>query len=390
MTTDRPSRLKVFLHYSARDLDFASILAAELTKRGFIALMDRRDIELPSAEEWQHRLADLTRDADTIVFVISPNAITSNVSHWVLEEAARLGKRIVPVVHARVPQDLLPPEVSRLNVVDFEKYGDLSIAVQALADVLNTDSAWTRQHTHIGQLAQLWQAHDRHADYLLRGEALREAANWVSTRPAQGVRLNALQIDFLAASQRSQEAANRWSKFFGASKDGIRLRPQPRPLGPKLFISYRRNDTKHVAGRVFDSLKSEFPPDDIFFDVDAIPIGVDFEAYLRSAIGTSATLLALIGPNWVNRTWTRRNWWKARRAEEDFVRAEIEQAMEYGVPIIPILVDETAMPNITDLPSSMREFVKLNAASVRSGRDFYGDMQTIIGRVRDLRADVLG
>src|SRR5688572_20744097 len=102
MKQAKTERSKVFIHYSRRDLNFALDLAAELTKRGFVTLTDRRDVSLGSSEEWISRLDYPVREADAIVFVISPSAVASEVSRAVLEEAARLGKRVIPVVIEQV------------------------------------------------------------------------------------------------------------------------------------------------------------------------------------------------------------------------------------------------------------------------------------------------
>jgi hypothetical protein len=47
--------------------------------------------------------------------------------------------------------------------------------------------------------------------------------------------------------------------------------PAPTPKGTKVFISYRRSDTRHVAERIYDFLARDFTDNEIFFDVDAIP-----------------------------------------------------------------------------------------------------------------------
>jgi len=41
-------------------------------------------------------------------------------------------------------------------------------------------------------------------------------------------------------------------------------RPEPRPLGSKVFISYRRTDTRHIAGRIYDRLARELSADEVF------------------------------------------------------------------------------------------------------------------------------
>jgi hypothetical protein len=68
---------------------------------------------------------------------------------------------------------------------------------------------------------------------------------------------------------------------------------------PMLFISYRRDDSAGLAGRIYDRLQSCFGSDSVFMDVDSIPVGVDFRHYLTEAVGKCQVLLALIGERWL-------------------------------------------------------------------------------------------
>jgi hypothetical protein len=44
-----------------------------------------------------------------------------------------------------------------------------------------------------------------------------------------------------------------------------------------IFISYRRDDSADVAGRIYDRLVDSFGEDLVFKDVDNIPFGMDFK-----------------------------------------------------------------------------------------------------------------
>jgi hypothetical protein len=167
-------------------------------------------------------------------------------------------------------------------------------------------------------------------------------------------------------------------------------RPSPEPRGRKVFISYRRSDTAQIVGRVYDRLKSEISEDDLVFDVNTIPIGVDFKEYISGAVGESAVLLVMVGEKWLSSAWKRTRWWFESKPKVDFVQVEIELALDLGVPILPLLVDSTAMPNVDDLPNSIKEFVFLNAAAIRSGRDFHKDMDRVLERIVPLRKRGIG
>ncbi|HKI18903.1 MAG TPA: toll/interleukin-1 receptor domain-containing protein, partial [Isosphaeraceae bacterium] len=68
---------------------------------------------------------------------------------------------------------------------------------------------------------------------------------------------------------------------------------------PKIFLSYRREDSEHVTGRIFDRLTDRFGREAVFMDIDTIPFGVDFRKHLDLAVGQCDILLAVIGESWV-------------------------------------------------------------------------------------------
>jgi hypothetical protein len=189
--------------------------------------------------------------------------------------------------------------------------------------------------------------------------------------------------EFISASiRRSHGAIARvWRTIIG-TPEYLLERPSPRPLGTKVFISYRRADTRHVAGRVYDLLEKSISEAEIFIDVDTIPIGVNFKEYITDKAKESAVMLVIIGERWLNSDWRSLFILKSK---EDFVQSEIELALDLGVPIIPLLVDGVPMPRGDKLPKSISELVLRNAATIRSGRDFQKDMVDVLKRISAFR-----
>src|SRR6266446_6849141 len=68
---------------------------------------------------------------------------------------------------------------------------------------------------------------------------------------------------------------------------------------PAIFISYRRDDTSDVTGRIYDRLIQHFGKDSVFKDVDSIPLGVDFKKHLRDSVARCDVLLTVIGRQWL-------------------------------------------------------------------------------------------
>jgi len=100
-------RGKVFLSYSRRDRDEAQRVSQVLRERAFGVFRDTDDI-LPT-EEWKDRLEQLIEEADTIVFLPSPNSVASDVCAWEVEYATSLNKRIAPIVIVEVDNAKIPP-----------------------------------------------------------------------------------------------------------------------------------------------------------------------------------------------------------------------------------------------------------------------------------------
>src|ERR1700720_2617826 len=91
------SKAKVFISYSRKDLDFADRLDAALKQRGFEPLIDRNDIY--AFEEWWRRVEELIARADTVIFILSPDAVRpESVAMKEVAFAASLNKRFAPIV----------------------------------------------------------------------------------------------------------------------------------------------------------------------------------------------------------------------------------------------------------------------------------------------------
>ena len=142
-----------------------------------------------------------------------------------------------------------------------------------------------------------------------------------------------------------------------------------------IFISYRRDDASDVTGRIADVLKSKFGEDVLFKDVDSIPLGTDFRRVIADAVGRCDVLLVIIGDDWLD----AREESGGRRidAPNDFVHIEVRAALERDIPVIPVLVELTNMPQDKDLPEPLRPLAFRHAISVRADPDFHNDMERL-------------
>jgi len=155
---------------------------------------------------------------------------------------------------------------------------------------------------------------------------------------------------------------------------------------PKIFLSYRREDSEHVTGRIFDRLTDRFGREAVFMDIDTIPFGVDFRKHLDLAVGQCDILLAVIGESWVEARHKEGARLGQRRLDDpgDFVRIEIQSALTREIPVIPVLVGTAAMPREEQLPDGLKALAYRNAAEVRSGRDFHSHVDRLLKGVENL------
>lgn len=199
--------LSVFLSYSRDDLAFVRQLADRLAAGRIDVFIDHEDIA--RSEDWWERICQLIVEADSVVTVLSPGFLRSEVCQREVAFAAERNKRFVPVVAQDVGQAPVPQSLSRLNYIFFcpnpraGATGDFEASLAELSDTLLTDIAWVREHTRIGMLAERWIARGRPTDLMLRGPQLAEAETWLATRPASAPAPTVAQMAFVSESRRS-------------------------------------------------------------------------------------------------------------------------------------------------------------------------------------------
>src|SRR5919112_4138459 len=140
----------------------------------------------------------------------------------------------------------------------------------------------------------------------------------------------------------------------------------------EIFLSYRRDDAQSATGRLADALEAHFGDDRVFRDREFDP-GEDFVAAIRRGIESSTVLLVVIGRHWLDITDPQGR----RRIDDpgDFVRLEIELALAARVAVVPVLVDDTRMPSLAQLPPSLAEFARCQAVELSDSRWRYDTEQ---------------
>lgn len=211
---DAEARANIFVSYSRKDGAFVDRLESALKARGFAPKIDRSDIY--AFGDWRRRIEELIVKADTIVFVLSPDAVASEVCQWEVGIAAELKKRFAPIVCRAVETEKIPPERARLNFIFFDDEARFDARADSLVEALATDIDWIRKHTEFGELARRWSQAGRPGPkgLLLRPPVLEEAERWIASRPADAP-MPTEATQRLITESRKSESERRNKLLFG-------------------------------------------------------------------------------------------------------------------------------------------------------------------------------
>jgi len=150
----------------------------------------------------------------------------------------------------------------------------------------------------------------------------------------------------------------------------------------RIFISYRRADlgghAEIFVGRIADRLNAHFGESNVFLDIQTIPAGREFDEFIIEQVTQADALLAIIGPDWLTELRAR------NENQDDFVKVEIQTALERRIHLIPVLIGGASMPNSKQLPETLTQLSRKNAFTVDSGRDFHNHLAGLIEELESL------
>ena len=147
----------------------------------------------------------------------------------------------------------------------------------------------------------------------------------------------------------------------------------------KIFVNYRRDDSRADSRQIVEILRKSFGPKNIFFDVASLDKGSRFDLAIDQAVARCDAMVVVIGEQWLS---LQNDEGKQRLfEEEDFIRYEIERALHRNKPILPLLLDGTPMPKVEELPPSLRELALWNGAPV-AHETFTNDVEQAAQRLK--------
>ncbi|MFJ9211469.1 toll/interleukin-1 receptor domain-containing protein [Streptomyces sp. NPDC102264] len=122
---------------------------------------------------------------------------------------------------------------------------------------------------------------------------------------------------------------------------------------PLIFVNYRTDDEEATATLVDRELSRVFGNENVFRASKSIGPGSRFPQELLTAVRRSSVLLAVIGPRWLEVGGSEGR--SPLEDESDWTRREIEEALETGAVVIPLLVGGAKRLRSEDLPAEIRD-----------------------------------
>jgi len=213
-----PRAKDIFISYSRKDKEFVRRLDEELRRRDHQAWVDWEGI--PPGDTWEKTIYGAIESTHTFIFVLTPDSIASEVCGKEIAHAAANNKRLVPIVYHDVAAERVPKSLGELNWIFFRDSDDFEEAANKLISALDTDLKWVRAHTRLLTRAIEWDANGRNKSFVLRGEDLRSAEQWLAQAGAQKERQpTALQTEYIIASRKA--SARRQRITLGAVTFGL-------------------------------------------------------------------------------------------------------------------------------------------------------------------------
>ena len=211
-------RSEVFISYSRKDREFVKRLEAELERRGREAWVDWEGIR--PAEEFMQAIFPAIEGTDTFIFVLSPDSVTSEICGKELAHAVSHNKRMIPIMARDTDAKAVPEPLAKLNWVFARDADSFEAAADFLISALDTDLGWVRAHTRLLTRAIEWEGKGKSNSFVLRGEDLGAAEQWLAQAGAEKERQpTALQTEYIIASRKA--ATKRQRITLGAVSFGL-------------------------------------------------------------------------------------------------------------------------------------------------------------------------
>ncbi len=155
-----------------------------------------------------------------------------------------------------------------------------------------------------------------------------------------------------------------------------------------MFINYRGEDSHSYGALLYTELSRKFGEDRVFLDCESIPAGADFVQELLDRVRSAQVLLAVIGHRWLTAFDSTDPTRRRLDDPNDWIRRELAEAFTAGVRVIPVLTEQTKLPDAVDLPADITALSRCQYRRLRY-RDPTADLARIVADLTALGTTAL-
>jgi WD40 repeat protein len=194
----------VFISYSRKDKSFVEKLHWSLETHDRDTWVDWDDI--PLTGEWWSEIQRGIEEANTFVFVLSPDSLASSVCGDEITHATRHNKRLIPIVYRDVDVTRVHPALQPVQWILFRESDPFQQRFEELLTAMDRDLEHVRSHTRLELRAIEWRDQQRNESFVLRGDDLSAAEIWLQHGELKEPKPTELQRDYIRASRSTEEA----------------------------------------------------------------------------------------------------------------------------------------------------------------------------------------
>ncbi|MBX3083212.1 MAG: TIR domain-containing protein [Anaerolineae bacterium] len=108
--------MKIFISYSSKNRDHAKVLSSDLDVLGHDVWFDEN---VSGGQSWWDAILHRVRECELFIFILTQDSLDSKACEAEYVYGAQLNKPILPVRMGDISVSLLPPELSKTQMVDY-------------------------------------------------------------------------------------------------------------------------------------------------------------------------------------------------------------------------------------------------------------------------------
>lgn len=194
---------EIFISYSRKDKVFVQALDTAFRAIDQTPWVDWDSIQ--PTEDWWQAIKSGIEGASTFIFVLTPDSVASKVCRQEIEYAVQYNKRLVPILRRDGfnTQDV-HPAISRHHWLSFQDTDEFDLAFQKLVQAIATDLEYVKAHRRFLVRAREWQQRSHDSSFLLRGNDLADAKQWLNRNINHTPEPTALHHEYIQASDQAE------------------------------------------------------------------------------------------------------------------------------------------------------------------------------------------